>query len=421
MTKKYEIRDPIYGFIELDSWERDIINHPIFQRLRRIRQLGWTDMVYPGAMHTRFEHSLGVMHLGTKMYEKIVEKKRDYLEKKLGFNDSGFDIDKKFIRLACLLHDVGHSPFSHAGEELMDKKPNTDKRYKHEDYSAAIVEYKFKEIIDEHPQNENYHITVKQISDFLRGNAGIGRRLLWRNLIDGQIDADRADYLLRDSYHIGTNYGSYDLKRLLVTLTIAEHPETGTPIIAVEEGGLHAAEALIIARYLMFTQVYFHHTRRAYDHHIAQAMKALLLEEIGRETFLPPISLENIDNYLSWDDWKVLGLLSEGKGGKDGSALRERKHHRCVFSTSEVPTEEELDHSEIVRERLSELVQFVDEPEKSWYSAGEKDIMIEKNNVAPGVKETWPLSSFSNIVKGLVPIRQRRIYVYKIEVRQSRF
>ena len=84
MTKKYEIRDPIYGFIELDSWERDIINHPIFQRLRRIRQLGWTDMVYPGAMHTRFEHSLGVMHLATKMYEKIVEKKRDYLEK-VGF------------------------------------------------------------------------------------------------------------------------------------------------------------------------------------------------------------------------------------------------------------------------------------------------------------------------------------------------
>jgi HD superfamily phosphohydrolase len=144
VTKRYEIRDPIYGFIELDSWERDIIDHPAFQRLRRIRQLARTDMVYPGAMHTRFEHSLGVMHLATKMYEKIVEKKRDYLVNKLGFNDSGFYIDKKFIRLACLLHDVGHSPFSHAGEELMDEKPNTDKRYKHEDYTAAIVEYKFK-------------------------------------------------------------------------------------------------------------------------------------------------------------------------------------------------------------------------------------------------------------------------------------
>ena len=410
MTKKYEIRDPIYGFIELDSWERDIINHPAFQRLRRIRQLAWTDMVYPGAMHTRFEHSLGVMHLATEMYEKIVEKKKSYLVNKLGFNDSGFDIDKKFIRLACLLHDVGHSPFSHAGEELMDQKPNTDKRYKHEDYSAAIVEYKFKKIIDEHPQNENYHITVKQISDFLRGSAGVGRRLLWRNLIDGQIDADRADYLLRDSYHIGTNYGSYDLKRLLVTLTISEHPETGAPLIAVEEGGLHAAEALIIARYLMFTQVYFHHTRRSYDHHIAETMKALLFEETKRNTFLPPTSLENIDNYLSWDDWKVLGLLSQGKGGKDGCALRERKHHRRVFYTSEVPTETELDQSKAALEKLSGLIQFVDEPEKSWYSTGEKDIMIERN-VAPGKKETVPLSSFSSVVRGLLPIRQRRIYV----------
>jgi HD superfamily phosphohydrolase len=203
---------------------------------------------------------------------------------------------------------------------------------------------------------------------------------------------------------------SYDLKRLLVTLTISEHPETGAPLIAVEEGGLHAAEALIIARYLMFTQVYFHHTRRAYDHHIAETMKALLHEEIKRNTFLPPTLLENINNYLSWDDWKVLGLLSQGKGGKDGCALRERKHHRCVFYTSEVPTEAELDQSEAAREKLSGLIQFVDEPEKSWYSTGEKDIMIERN-VAPGLKETLPLSSFSSLVKGLLPIRQRRIYV----------
>ena len=203
--KTYEIRDPIYGFIEIDSWEKDIIDHPVFQRLRRIRQLAWTDMVYPSAVHTRFEHSLGVMHLATKMYENIVRKKRDYLVNDLGFNDNGLEIDKKFIRLACLLHDIGHSPFSHAGEELMDINPDTKnkERYKHEDYSVAIVKYKFKEIIDEHPYNENYHITVEQISDFLKGSIGLGRRLLWRNLIDGQIDADRADYLLRDSYHIG--------------------------------------------------------------------------------------------------------------------------------------------------------------------------------------------------------------------------
>lgn len=106
MVEVYEIRDPIHGFIEIDSWERDIIDHPAFQRLRRIKQLAWTDMVYPGAMHTRFEHSLGVMHIATKMYDHIINKKRQYLISELGFNDSGLDRDRKLVRLACLLHDI---------------------------------------------------------------------------------------------------------------------------------------------------------------------------------------------------------------------------------------------------------------------------------------------------------------------------
>jgi predicted Zn-dependent protease len=139
-------------------------------------------------------------------------------------------------------------------------------------------------------------------------------------------------------------------------------------------------------------------------------MKALLQEEIKQDTFLPPTTLENIENYFSWDDWKVQGLLSQGKGGKDGYAIKERKHHRCVFYTSEVPTEAELDQSKSAQEKLTGLIQFVDEPEKSWYSTGEKDIVIERN-VAPGKKEVVPLSSFSSVVRGLLPIRQRRIYV----------
>ena len=138
-------------------------------------------------------------------------------------------------------------------------------------------------------------------------------------------------------------------------------------------------------------------------------MKVLLQEETKRDTFLPPTP-ENIDNYLSWDDWKVQGLLSQGKGGKDGYALKERKHHRRVFYTSEVPTEAELGQSKLALQKLSGLTQFVDEPEKSWYSTGVRDIMIERN-VAPGQKETLPLSSFSSVIRGLLPIRQRRIYV----------
>jgi HD superfamily phosphohydrolase len=294
---------------------------------------------------------------------------------------------------------------------FVPKVENSEKKYYNMNNLAAIVKYKFKKVIDEHPHNENYHITVEQISDFLKGSIGLGRRLLWRNLVDGQIDADRADYLLRDSYHTGTSYGNYDLKRLLVTLTILEEPETQTPVIAVEEGGVHAAEALIIARYLMFTQVYFHHTRRAYDYHIAETMKGLLFQETGRSTFLPPTSPKNIDNYLEWDDWKVCGLLSQGEGGRNGDLLKERKHHRCIFCTPEVPTEDELKQSNAALGKLSELIRFVDSPEKSWYSIGEKDILIERD--VSGIKEVVPLSSISSVVRGLLPIRQRRIYVAK--------
>jgi len=409
MNKKYEIRDPVHGFIEIDSWERDIVDHYIFQRLRRIKQLAWTDMVYPGATHTRFEHSLGVMHIATKMYDHIVDRNRDFLKNRLGYNDSGLDRDREIVRLACLLHDIGHSPFSHAGEDLMEINPDTNKPYKHEDYSAAIVLHMFKSIIEEHPQNENYRITVKEISDLLSGNTDSNRRLLWRNIITGQLDADRADYLLRDSYHLGANYGNYDLKRLLVTLTVSEHPETGTPLIAIEEGGLHVAEALIMARYLMFTQVYFHHTRRAYDHHIAEAMKNILLSETQKQAFPPPTSKENIDAYLSWDDWRVLGLLSQGKGNEAGMILRHRQHHRCIHSTPEVPNEHDLDKANEILRELSNLVGFVDEAQKSWYNADEEDIMIAKRQ---GMQEhVFPLSSISTIVKGLVPVRQRRIYV----------
>src|SRR6266496_5129923 len=114
----YEFRCPIHGFIEIDDWERDIISQPAFQRLRRIRQLAWTDYVYPGAMHSRFEHSLGVMHMATLLYDSIAVRSWPQLQDMLGYNESGKYRNRQLVRLAALLHDVGHGPFSHAAEEL---------------------------------------------------------------------------------------------------------------------------------------------------------------------------------------------------------------------------------------------------------------------------------------------------------------
>lgn len=149
--KFYEIRDPIFGFITIDEWEREIVNHRVFQRLRRIKQLALTDMVYPGATHTRFEHSLAVMHIATQMFDSIVNKRREWLKSELNFTEDGFGRDRVLVRLASLLHDVGHGPFSHAGEELMPVNPETNKPYKHEDYTEAIIRYLMKDVIENHP------------------------------------------------------------------------------------------------------------------------------------------------------------------------------------------------------------------------------------------------------------------------------
>jgi HD superfamily phosphohydrolase len=153
--KNYEIRDPVYGFISFNDWEKEIINQAAFQRLRRIRQLALTDMVYPVAAHTRFEHSLGVMHLATIMYDAIInnDKNKKILEERLSYNDAGLKKDRQLIRLAALLHDVGHAPFSHASEDIMPINNLTGKAYKHENYTMAIIKYTLKDIIENHQIN----------------------------------------------------------------------------------------------------------------------------------------------------------------------------------------------------------------------------------------------------------------------------
>jgi len=421
MGKTYEIRDPVHGFVVLSDWERDIINHPVFQRLRRIRQLGLTDMVYPGAMHTRFEHSLGVMHVATRMFDEIVKRRSDFLKSEFSFTKGGLEKDRVLVRISALLHDVGHAPFSHVAEGLM-AKDDAGKEYKHEDYSAAAVVHLMRDVIENHALNQNYGIKAEDVAEFLSGSPRLGRCLLWRGLVSSQLDADRADYLLRDSHHIGVAYGRYDLSRLLVTMTVATDPETESGTLAVEEGGIHAAEALIVARYMMFTQVYFQHTRRAYDHHLAEAIKCLLAETQRdsdldqKDAFPPPTTKKNIESYLAWNDWGILGLINDGKGGEDGQILRDRDHHRRVHETPEVPGQEDLEFAEHVCHELEDHVAFVDTAASSWYKFDSADVPILLRP-GRGDEELTTLSRLSSVVNGLKAVNQTRIYVpYKKRV-----
>lgn len=398
----YEIRCPVHGFIKVNDWEWRIIAQPAFQRLRRIRQLAWTDMVYPGAMHTRFEHSLGVMHVASRLYDAIVERSAGVLESELTYNADGLRRDRILVRLTALLHDVGHSPFSHAAEELFPMQGSGTTRYRHEQYSAAIIRFHLRDAIESHPLNQNHHIRAEEIAALLENSASAGRALFWRELIDGQMDADRMDYLLRDSLHAGVDYGKFDWRRLVHCVQVVPREEGRAPRLGVTEGGFHAAEALVLARYFMFIQVYFHKTRVAFDHHLHKALTAIL----PGGHFPRPVDRE-LDEFLRWDDWRVLGALSEGHGGDHGRRLAGRDHYREVFHTPESPKRKDLTELKRVRERLGDLVQTVERADKSWYKVGMPDIPIVSDN--PGQRVAL-LSEYSPLVGRLKPIEKTMVF-----------
>jgi HD superfamily phosphohydrolase len=402
--RTFEIRCPVHGFVALNDWERQIISHPAFQRLRRIRQLAWTDQVYPGAMHTRFEHSLGVMHTATLLYDSIVRNAKDVLSKELGYDDAGFRRNRQLVRLGALLHDVGHSPFSHASEELFPDQENGEEKYAHEQYSAAIVRGPLKAAIEDHKLNQgNYGFTADDVAALIEGSAGAKQGIFWRDLITGQMDADRMDYLLRDSHHAGVQYGRFDLHRLISTVTAIPGVEGSPPRLGIEYGGWHAAEALVLARYFMFTQVYFHKTRVAYDIHLREAMKELL----SGGHFPKPLPGE-LDEYLKWDDWRVLGLLAEGKGGEHGERLSKRDHYRLVFQTNEVQTEADRKRLARVRESLGELLAVEMPASKSWYKLDDSDIAVYSSQ--DGQNKVAPLSEYSNVARHLGKNDQILVY-----------
>src|SRR5438045_3117807 len=322
-------------------------------------------------MHSRFEHSLGVMQTATLLYDSIVRKSADVLIGQLAYDNLGLDRDRQLVRLAALLHDVGHAPFSHPAEELFPKRDEGGERFAHEDYSAAIIRSELRGAIEDHPLNENTEFTADKIATLIEGSAAAKRSLFWRDLITGQMDADRMDYLIRDSHHIGVHYGRFDLRRLISSAIAIPGEKGHPPRLVIEEGGWHAAEALVLARYFMFTQVYFHKTRVAYDVHLRETMKALLP---GGQ--FPKSTGTELKEFLKWDDWKVLGLLADGRGGEHAKRIVERNHYREIYHTPEVCTDKDLRELDAVKTRLGNLLVAEESGKRSWYKTGSTDIPV---------------------------------------------
>ena len=432
-----EIRCPVHGFIGLTDFERRIVDSSPFQRLRRIKQLAWTDYVYPGATHSRFEHSLGVMHVATRLFDAIVEKSDPLLRKVYGYNDSGLARSRQIVRLAALLHDIGHPPFSHATEALLPMKvagqysliPERDvepQQYKHEDYSVAIIEGPLAEIIVGHPSNKrNFNIKPDEVSALLLGKKA-GPSLFWKEIISGQLDADRMDYLLRDSLHAGVSYGKYDLSRIISSICAIERPseESKEPKVAVMKGGAYAVEALIVARYWMHKQVYFHKTRIACNFHLQMAMTEILKSESMADTYPSPDTPEQLESFLKWDDFRVMGLLVGGKGGEHGERLMNRDHYRLVceiesLDTSVSEMDRSIKRSDTIVKAIGSSVTHVYRPKRpEWYKSVANDELILVDDESR--LQIRYLSSYSALIKSINIGSQLFVYADKVDAKNAK-
>ena len=241
------VMDPIHGFIDIREYPvvGEIVETAHFQRLRRVGQLGLAHLVYPSATHTRFAHSLGAMRTFLALYDSIMGNGGGaYMSDEVGEM-------RELGAAAALLHDIGHGPFSHAFESIM--RPAG---FDHEEMARRIVaETEIGDLLDAHGVGSR---DVRAVLGGAEGGNGGGAHGLVRRLISSQLDADRLDYLMRDSYFTGVNYGKIDLLRIASTLEIDE--PRGEIVVAGR--GIGAVEGYIVGRYLMYKNVYYHHTVR---------------------------------------------------------------------------------------------------------------------------------------------------------------
>ena len=253
--KKKFIRDSVYGDISLNKFEERIMDMPQFQRLRRIKQLGLIGLIYPGATHTRFEHSVGTMNLGSK------------LATELGLSEE----DIELIRASALLHDIGHGPFSHVSEGVLSVP--------HEELTKYVVtKTSMRDLLEE-------KFDVNDIVDIVTGKGYLGP------IVSGELDVDRMDYLLRDSHNTGVAYGVIDYERIISNLTL----EDG---LILDIKGVQAAEGALVSRYFMYPSVYQHHTTRIVNSMFRRALKTVIDEDIINE-----------NDIYKYDDAEIIGVF----------------------------------------------------------------------------------------------------------------
>jgi HD superfamily phosphohydrolase len=389
LNKKKIINDPVYGFISIPSeLVYDLIDHPYFQRLRYIRQLGMTHLVYPGALHTRFHHALGAMHLMSLAIETLCNK--------------GLDIspaEKEGLNIAILLHDIGHGPFSHALEHTIVNGIS------HEDISILLM----------NRLNREFDGKLSLAISIFKGDYP---RHFLHQLVSSQLDMDRMDYLNRDSYFTGVSEGVISSDRIIKMLNVKNDS------ITVEEKGIYSIEKFLIARRLMYWQVYLHKTVIAAEQLLCKiftrsrelallgthfaltpALNYFLKNVITKDEFIN--NNQHLQQFALLDDTDVMAAVKIWADSDDyvlktlcNSLINRRLYH--VDITAEKPDEslvKQLTNNAIKRYNISEheasFFVFTDTIRNNAYNKGDGNIHILMKD--GGIKDITLASDNSNL------------------------
>lgn len=329
------IFDPVHDFIELDDAEVTLLATEPMQRLRRLRQLGLAYLAFPGAEHSRFSHALGALAIGERVIESLRRHDGGYFA-----DERDFAHQRRLLRASLLLHDVGHGPFSHACEAVL----------------GVRHELRTREILDLPAMRRAIaalDVDQADVIALIAGDGPTGYPVLKEIVSGPNLDADRMDYLLRDAYFTGVVSGRYDADQLIGSLRVIERE--GRPALGVDGRGVVALESFVLARYMMFATIYFHHTTRMFER--------VLHEALG-ELWPHPAALGPIDEYLAWDDFRVLEALRT-LGTDAARALRER--HTLYGLAAEFNAERDLSTYELCLRALRERF-----PETVWADAQEQ-------------------------------------------------
>ncbi|MBO3755126.1 MAG: HD domain-containing protein, partial [Candidatus Brockarchaeota archaeon] len=318
------IKDPLYGYIRITETEKKIMDTQPVQRLRRIRQLSGAEYVYPAANHTRFEHSLGAMYLAGIVAES--------LPLRLG------EEEVQKIKMAALLHDVGHGPFSHVFEHLLIKFLNTT----HEDIAPWIV---MKSELADILKREGFD--PNEIGKLSVGRLSVPRKQFLDQIIRSSIDVDKMDFVLRDSYHTGAGYGYVDVFRIIYTMDVLNGN------LAVDVTAIPTLETFLLARLESFRAIYFHRAARAVQIMLVKALEQAK-DELNFLHFKSPEDYLFMDDYTVWSALKKCEKSREFIDNIEGRKLWKCSYEKIFFARDELVTS--VFTNEAVRKRIEEEI-----------------------------------------------------------------